>query len=94
MACGMKWRRLPNGTLAYDVDGELQPRRLPDYLNDLNAMHEAEKILDGDIYDGGSLRYSYARELYKLCPPEEQPLRATAENRAEAFLKTLNLWVP
>lgn len=65
---------------------------LPNYLTDLNAIHEAEKILDDDIPDPGSKRYTYSCWLYKICPKEQQPCRATATQRAEAFLKTLNLW--
>lgn len=59
----------------------------PDYTDDLNAMHEAEKVLDADIKDGDSLRYNYAREIYKLCSDEQQPFRASASVRAEAFCR-------
>lgn len=66
---------------------------LPDYLNSLDAMHEAEKVLDGNPKDPSSLRYTYASFLYNLCVPRgEQPMRATAAQRAESFLRTLNLW--
>lgn len=73
--------------------------RLPDYLNDLNAMHEAEKVL-GDKW------MPYASKLLEIttgCGPN-MPLgflnggtlcaavHATAAQRAEAFLKALNLW--
>ena len=64
----------------------------PDYLNDLNAMHEAEKTLKFEqivFYANEllSLTKTYAPEehLYALC-------HATAAQRAEAFLKTLGLW--
>ena len=70
---------------------------LPDYMNDLNAMHEAEKKLDdtnGGRDNGACLRYAYAGELYRLCPEDEQPMRATAAQRAEAFLKTIGKWEP
>jgi len=70
---------------------------LPDYLNDLNAMHEVEKLMtatqlkvyrntlammNGGIFmeDGGSfVNLGFA-------------VSATATQRAEAFLRTLNLW--
>ena len=59
---------------------------LPDYLNDLNAMHEAEKMLTAKQWDeyGGQLE----------CTPYviQNWIHATAARRAEAFLKTLNLW--
>ena len=54
----------------------------PDYLNDLNAMHEAEKILTNDQRD------DYFDRLLWVGPP----LFSTAAQRAEAFLRTLNLW--
>lgn len=68
------------------------PHELPDYPNDLNAMHEAEKVFDVKIESGDSPRYRYSRETYKVCGMETQPFRATAAQRAEAFLRTLNLW--
>ena len=61
---------------------------VPDYCNDLNAMHEAEKqIRNGDWtrycqylaeYGGGSVRFV--------------SVHATAQNRAKAFLKTIGKW--
>lgn len=67
---------------------------LPDYPNDLNAMHEAEKGLRGMD------RNEYARHLFcAIQAPKEIPnttwekaVFATAAQRAEAFLRTLNLW--
>ena len=67
---------------------------LPDYLNDLNAMHEAEKVLNM------VRRVQYSNELRRLiihrspvvsCD-EYELVHATAAQRAEAFLRTLNLW--
>ena len=75
---------------------------IPDYLNDLNAMHEAEKGLNedqqklyverlmGDVHNPIS---DYCQEymwdaVYSFC------LHATAAQRAEAFLRTLSLWKP
>lgn len=73
---------------------------IPDYLNSLDAMHEACNYLrnaDRLIYQ------EYGIELCKIvarynCLPERDdyfPLLncdATAAQRAEAFLRTLNLW--
>ena len=68
-------------------------RREPlDYLNDLNAIHEAENLLDVDIESGDSPRYVYSYYLYNIVRPEQQPCRATAKQRAEALLRTLGLW--
>jgi hypothetical protein len=58
----------------------------PDYLNDLNAMHEAKKILTDEQ------RPIYWRTLYDVCKTTEWPFNAEAHQEAEAFLKTLNLW--
>jgi hypothetical protein len=60
---------------------------LPDYLNDLNAMHEAEKGLV-------SLQWvSYSRRLQTLCDESfTWPIHATASQRAEAFLRTIGKW--
>jgi hypothetical protein len=60
---------------------------IPDYLNDLNAMHEAEKVFaDDDLFRG------YEAQLDKVVPMSERWIFATAAQRAEAFLRTLNLW--
>lgn len=58
----------------------------PHYLNDLNAMHEAEKVLSQEQ------RVNYCNTLAKVCNTEKDKIFATASQRAEAFLKTLNLW--
>jgi hypothetical protein len=60
---------------------------LPDHLNDLNAMHEAEKMLV-------SLQWvSYSRRLQTLCDESVTwPIHATASQRAEAFLRTIGKW--
>jgi hypothetical protein len=58
----------------------------PDYLNDLNAMHEAESTLPLDVY------YEYTKELYIVCEGRSGGRGytfATATQRAEAFLKTI-----
>ncbi len=58
-----------------------------DPLHDLNAMHEAERIVLG--YDEVQ---KYKRVLNKVCGPETHPIFSDAAQRAEAFLRTLNLW--
>jgi len=67
---------------------------LPDYLNDLNAMHEAEKKLHLNQ------RNNYIDQLFRVCEKAQRMASvpgwliptATAAQRAEAFLRTLNLW--
>ena len=75
---------------------------IPDYLNDLNAMHEAEKVLNEKQL------YCYGNKLDDLTRREEvmemsyvngpkagmypELFRATAAQRAEAFLRTIGKW--
>lgn len=81
-------------------------RALPDYLNDLNAMHEAEKALSREEGTGGRARDQwnlYVWFIYEVVtghPWESDTndypgdvLNATAAQRAEAFLKTIGKWV-
>ena len=66
---------------------------LPDYLNDLNAMNDAEKVLtDNQRFDYGSALYRVVRTDIKDSKAAWWVLSATATQRAEAFLRTLNLW--
>lgn len=61
-------------------------RELPDYLNDLNAMHEAERILLAD---------NNARSRWFIWMQAKTDLagtHATAPQRAEAFLRTIGKW--
>lgn len=62
----------------------------PNYLNDLNAMHEAEKTLkfkQQALYQG-----MIGKVTGNKCPALFGQIHATAPQRAEAFLRTLNLW--
>lgn len=64
---------------------------LPDYCNDLNAMHEAEKVLTPEQlvdYCAFSLRVATGEG----CVTDYKMIRATAAQRAEAFLKTIGKW--
>lgn len=63
-------------------DGETQAM-IPDYCNDLNAMHEVEKIMTADQW------YEYDRSMPLRDP---QKMHVTAAQRAEAFLRTLGKW--
>ena len=54
------------------------------YCNDLNAMHEAEATLTEDQL------WRMAREIERN--DEQWYFRATARQRAEAFLRTLGKW--
>lgn len=64
---------------------------IPDYLNDLNACAEMENSLDASQWD------IYRRNLAKEWATNEDDgmwaaINSTAPQRAEAFLRTLNLW--
>ena len=98
-ACG--WREIQNGDawdtpigipvtmLKRDNWRNKEPfYELPQYLQDLNAMHEAEKILTAQQ------RRTYVNRIFNLPVSEcESNTFATAAQRAEAFLRTLNLWI-
>ena len=62
-------------------------KSLPDYCNDLNAMHEAEKIFDNALY---------CRYIDELCTQAIKGKNcmylATAAQRAEAFVRTIGKW--
>jgi len=61
----------------------------PDYLNDLNAMHEAQKVFTAEQHKR-YLRHLAGITLASDCLDEA--VDATAAQRAEAFLRTLGLW--
>ncbi len=102
-ACGWKRRDYVNchGVTVQDWVKENEviygTENLPDYLNDLNAMHEAEKVLNREQI------HKYLDELEHLVARDQKflptvawlnwlSLHATAVQRAEAFLKTLGIW--
>ena len=74
-----------SSVLGYWCGGKLVP--IPDYLNDLNAIHNAERRLLGE----------YIFELYTdllsvMCGSYHNAVRATAAQRAEAILRVMKLW--
>jgi hypothetical protein len=108
-ACGWKkdwWDDAPipvqnpmhlKGKFWISPDGKdgIHVSKLPDYLSDLNAMHEAEKVLTEEqcnkFYD--FLDNNEPGEIGTE-PAALYSFHVTAAQRAEAFLKTLNLWKP
>ena len=85
----IKWMR---GKLSKAGDGLQCAVELPDYLNDLNAMHEAEKTLaldQRDIYQRHL--YRVRERAHRMAPIYWLAITATARQRAEAFLATKNL---
>lgn len=72
---------------------EWRQAHIPDYLNDLNAMHEAEKISSdnnqmkfrGELIDMMIPKYGFESACLLA-------IHATAAQRAEAFLRTIGKW--
>jgi len=82
---------MPCGAFTTDIN------MLPDYCNDLNAMHEAEKVLTEDqlsVY--GAFLKGKDNETVSLYAPEHREIAkvamASAAQRAEAFLRTIGKW--
>jgi len=77
------------------VPGMVFVHSIPDYFNDLNAMHEAHKTLEPDEQTEFVrwLRVVVLQSPVGISHPG-QLINTTAAQRAEAFLKTLNLWKP
>ena len=96
-ACGWRIKRRDiTGFNVWEPDAKLPAQlcnnlenKIPDYLKDLNAMHDAENVLTNEQW---WLFVEFLTEIrgggVALC------ISATAAQRAEAFLKTLNLWKP
>jgi len=65
---------------------------VPDYCADLNAMHEAEKVLTKkQVREYQTYMYDMACEIDNTYG-RWMPYSATAAYRAEAFLRTLGKW--
>jgi hypothetical protein len=74
---------LPIAKTGYDaIVGDI-----PDYLNDLNAMHEAEKVLNANQVDAYIDFLINGRKATAF-----MAVFATATQRAEAFLRTIGKW--
>jgi hypothetical protein len=100
--CGWKWHGDPTwqrlGDSFYWKNDNLIYCQLPDYLNDLNAMHQAEKTLRGNQFHA----VNFPHELFKMVSGLNWKgdmgyfipnfTSATAAQRAEAFLRTVGKW--
>jgi hypothetical protein len=107
--CGWKicLSDLQSGLDVYKGETATERRCVPDYLSDLNAMHEAERYACEHLMDADQWE-QYGHELERVHPsaclktPNEEIVDyyefatlmtdLTAAQRAEAFLKTLGLW--
>ena len=94
--CG--WEAMPEGH--YHPDNPIGQTR-PDYLTDLNAMHDAKKVLwdKGFMLEFVNLLvvitcYAKGISWSNVTTDDRQMLiaNATAEQEAEAFLKVLGRW--
>jgi hypothetical protein len=74
---GYYWKRRSDGWFDY-YD--------PDYLTDLNAMHEAEKLLDGNEQGINCSRATLYKGILASICMDHVPIHATAAQRAEAFV--------
>ena len=86
-ACGWPSSTCNINHALQEIGGKWWALTLPDYLSDLNAMHEAEKVLF-KTNDWSACKYD--KMLWNMT--SSWRWTATAAQRAEAFLKTLNLW--
>lgn len=105
-ACGwehvegfMGWPPDPNYNRTIWGEGH---RELPDYLHDLNACHEMEKVLEPDQ------QYTYGMNLARMTINDPDfdddsfvpngfgwfvAIHATPAQRCEAFLRTIGKWI-
>jgi len=65
--------------------------QIPDYLNSLNAMHEAEKMLRKPM-KGSDTDTIIGDRMHKYAELIGYAFDSTAAQRAEAFLKTIGKW--
>ena len=87
-ACGVPIEDCPCPTCKEKPRDRRTGKEIPGYPNDLNAMHEAEKVLSPQQWtDYVTLLCAMTRDRNG-----EGLVFATAPQRAEAFLITLGLW--
>lgn len=94
MSPGSTWsesKGVENGYFVPDIMGEGE---LPDYTNDLNAMHDAEKLLTIELaskYDAALMNIA----LYSECgsyPALSCGWHFQASQRAKAMVRALGKW--
>lgn len=98
--CGWKPYRYEDGGIRWYIgihhENSVSLENLPDYLNDLNACHEMEESLsESQRHDYASKLARYFKELYPLgyyFITDFDMIHATAPQRCEAFLKTIEKW--
>jgi hypothetical protein len=96
-ACGFKAKTDRHKPMWATPDGKTlltMPEHLPDYLNDLNAMHDAEKTLDfeqSELFEDELCDVTFKDNdgLENPLPCRFSVCHATAAQRAEAFRRTI-----
>jgi hypothetical protein len=83
--CG--WKGCPRCS-----DPECAYNVIPNYCNDLHAMHEAEKVLKGYEQIATYVWHLENRSGDWSTDEHMMATHATARQRAEAFLRTLGKW--
>jgi hypothetical protein len=97
-ACGWKSKEETNGVpwlwRRTNINGRIESSMEPlSYCTDLNAMHEAEKVLTKEqVREYQTYMYNIPCEIKNTCG-KWMPYSAPARYRAEAFLRTLELWL-
>lgn len=91
-ACGFinvrMWSESCIASMGINAKGEYwSSLGVPDYLNDLNAMNEAE----GTLNRGSGYHETGGYGLYLVALDHD--VSATASQRCEAFLRTIGKWV-
>lgn len=96
-ACGWKYDKIVHAWK--HESSKLMFIDCPDYLNSLDAMHEAEKTLEKEKMEKYCLTLHVLR-IEQGVPTHDDGgwrnlgiVHATAAQRAEAFLKTIGKWI-
>lgn len=88
-ACGWKPKRQTKLTRTGHF--KVSYENPPDYCSDLNAMHEAEKVL-GNAVNAYGIKLMHLIQVTDKDCPSTFIWHATTRQRAEAFLRTLGKW--
>jgi hypothetical protein len=98
-ACGWREERNINGAYYWRNETEIygpEVMPVPDYLNDLNAMHEAEEKLHASFQQSEMFVHRIEQVVYKTKSSgigiKFATINATAAQRAEALLRTIGKW--
>jgi hypothetical protein len=80
---------LSEGSTVNHMMGE----NIPDFPESLDAMAKAEKFITLDERDTyQQWIYRLCDKMHRMCPVSYLALTASSKTRAEAFLRTKNLW--